>query len=324
MKGWILLQLYKGLNDIEALKMREKYGSNKLSDTKSETFFQKYFKSFDDPIITILLIALAINVIFTFFGKVDWFECVGILISVLISTFISTLSEYKNEKNFKTLSEEASRTFSKVYRNGQLSNISTDEIVYGDVVLLQPGDIIPADGIVTEGSIFVDQSCLNGENKEVEKYADDNCYNNTAIDFWNTSALYRGSIITRGECVMYVTSVGDKTVYGKLNAENESEQRESPLTLKLKGLAKSISKFGYIGALLTFLIIMLQKIGVDNAFDPIMIQSYFNDYTQFMSDFTEAAIMGIIVILKLLLIVEKVQNKCQDIIKIGKTKIYMI
>ena len=168
------MRTYYGLKDNEPEIMRNKYGSNRLSEIKSETFREKYFKSFDDPLVTILLIALGVNVIFTFFGKVDWFECAGILISVLISTFISTLSEYKNEKNFKTLSDKATKTSVKVYRSGKLTEIDISEIVCEDYCLLQAGDMIPADGIITDGNISVDQSCLNGENKEVYNVANPN------------------------------------------------------------------------------------------------------------------------------------------------------
>ena len=291
------MKIYSGLNDNEVNNSREKYGSNKLKDVKSETFFQKYFKSFDDPIITILLVALGINVIFTFLGKVDWFECAGILLSVLIATLISTLSEYKNEKNFKLLSEEASQIKSKVYRNGTLLNISIEDIVCGDYILLQTGDLIPADGIIIDGNIKVDQSALNGENKEVDKYPDNkkDDYENI-IDFWNNLKLYRGSVVTNGQCVMKSTKVGDKTVYGKLNSETEQIERDSPLTVKLRELAKGISKFGYIGAFLTVIIILFQKSVIDNHFDPILISNYFFNYTQVMSDFVEALIIGIVVI----------------------------
>jgi len=292
------LRTYYGLKDNEPEIMRNKYGSNRLSEIKSETFREKYFKSFDDPLVTILLIALGVNVIFTFFGKVDWFECAGILISVLISTFISTLSEYKNEKNFKTLSDKATKTSVKVYRSGKLTEIDISEIVCEDYCLLQAGDMIPADGIITDGNISVDQSCLNGENKEVEKKPDNkqSYAVKNSIDFWDLQTLYRGCFVTRGECIMKVKAVGDRTVYGKLNAETEEIPRESPLTLKLNSLAKSISKFGYIGAIFTILIILFQKIIVDNSFDIIMINEYIKDYAQVISDFTEALIMGIIVI----------------------------
>ena len=288
---------YSGLNDNEVIASREKYGSNKLKDIKTETFFQKYFKSFDDPIITILLVALGINVIFTFFGKVDWFECAGILVSVLIATLISTLSEFKNEKNFKLLSEEASQIESKVFRNNSLQSVKIDDVVLGDYILLQTGDLIPADGIIIDGNIKVDQSALNGENKEVDKYPDnekEDCED--IIDFWNNLKLYRGSVVTSGQCVMKCTKIGDNTVYGRLNSDTEQIERDSPLTVKLRELAKGISKFGYIGAFLTVVIILFQKCVIDNHFDTILISNYFFNYTQVLADFVEALIMGIVVI----------------------------
>ena len=288
---------YSGLSDSQVELSRDKYGTNKLKDVKSDTFFQKYMHSFDDPIITILLVALGINVIFTFLGKVDWFECAGILISVLIATFISTLSEYKNEKNFKQLSEEAANITSKVYRNGNLVNIKSDEIVKGDYILLQSGDLIPADGIIIDGNIKVDQSALNGENKEVDKFPEDkDKLAEEIIDFWSNTKLYRGCVVTSGQGVMTVAKIGDETVYGKLNSATEDVKRDSPLTVKLKSLAKGISKFGYIGAFLTVAIILFQKFIIDNHFDPILINNYLLNYTQVLADVVDAIIMGIIVI----------------------------
>lgn len=298
------MKAYSGLNDFDASEMRKKYGSNKLSDKKQETFFQKYFKSFDDPIITILLAALFVNVIFTFFGKVDWFECAGIFLSVILSTFISTLSEYKNEKNFNLLSEEASKSFSKAYRGGQITYIPTDDIVAGDLILLQQGDLIPADGVIIDGKISVNQSSLNGENKELEKFpdkgfnysaADLEKYRKRAIDFWSHDTLYRGTAVTQGECVMAVHTVGDGTAYGELNSASDVFQLESPLTVKLRELSTSISKFGYVGAFLTFMIIMLQRI-FGGGFELSEAVTYFGDFTQVLSDLAEAVIMGIIVI----------------------------
>lgn len=291
------MKKYSGLNDSEVILSREKHGTNKLKDVKNESFMEKYIKSFDDPIIRILLVALSINVIFTFLGKVDWFECAGILISVLIATFISTLSEYKNENNFKLLSEQATSRMVKVYRNQTLASINSDDIVKGDYILLQSGDLIPADGIIIDGNIKVDQSTLNGENKEVDKFPDNNLNNvENIIDFWDTEKLYRGSVVTEGQGIMMVSKVGDSTVYGRLNSENEAIDRDSPLTIKLKTLAKSISKFGYIGAFLTTFVTLFQKIFVDNNFDLIYINNYLLNYTQFFADIVEAVIMGIIVV----------------------------
>jgi len=138
----------RGLSNAEAVRSREENGSNRLSQKEKVTLWKKYWEKFDDPIIIVLLIALGINIVFTFLGKVDWFECGGIFISILIATWVSALSEYKNEEAFREIQNEASKVMCKVYRDGNLSEIMIDDIVKGDFVLLQAGDIVPADGSV--------------------------------------------------------------------------------------------------------------------------------------------------------------------------------
>ena len=160
---------YKGLNEEDVLLSREKNGSNKLSEVKGEGFWKKLLNNFKDPMIEILLVALVINIVIACFGKSEWYEPVGIAVAVLIATLVSTFSEYKNENVFKKLQEEASRIICKVYRSGSIKEVVIDDLVVGDYVLLQLGDKIPADGILIDGEISVDQSALNGESHEVIK-----------------------------------------------------------------------------------------------------------------------------------------------------------
>lgn len=134
---------FKGLTHQEAEESRRRNGSNTLTAKKRTTFWQTYWSKFDDPIIIILLVALGINIIFTFFGKVDWHECAGIFLSVLIATFVSSLSEFNNENTFQKLQEEAARILCKVYRDGQLTELPISDLVVDDMVLLQTGDMIP-------------------------------------------------------------------------------------------------------------------------------------------------------------------------------------
>ena len=161
---------YSGLSTEEA-ENSKKTARNIFTKQEKKTFWQTYWSKFDDPIILILLFALGINVIFTFFGKVDWHECAGIFLSILISTFVSALSEHNNENTFQKLQEEASKISCKVYRDGNLTELPITELVMGDKALLQCGDMIPADGQIVSGHITVDQSPLNGESKEVIKKA---------------------------------------------------------------------------------------------------------------------------------------------------------
>lgn len=140
----------------------------------------------------------------------------------------------------------------KVYRNGEIAEVAINDIVVGDAILLQSGDKIPADGIIIDGDIKVDQSVLNGESREAKKIATPEGWTDTdeSLNFDNEHKVFRGSVVCSGNAVMEVTVVGDKSVYGKIASELQVEDdRETPLKLKLGKLADGISKFGYIGGI---------------------------------------------------------------------------
>ena len=239
-----------GLTDKQAEESKAKYGDNRISEVKTESFWDKLKGNFGDPMIKILCVALVINVVFAFMGKAEWYESVGIALAVLLATLVSTFSEYRNENAFQKLQEEASRITCKVYRNNEIKEIPIDDIVVGDCLLLQSGDKIPADGILVDGDIKVDQSVLNGEAKEAKKIAVPDDYKDTdeTMDFLNKYKVFRGSVVCSGNAVMQVTVVGDKSVYGQIASElQQDDERDSPLKVKLSKLANGISKFGYIG-----------------------------------------------------------------------------
>lgn len=291
------MQNLKGLTESEARLSREKYGSNALTQRERTTFLKKYTEKFNDPIIIILLAALGINLVFAFFGKVDLIECFGIFLSVLIATLVGALSEYKNETTFQQIQKEAKRIRCKVYRDAGLVELESDKIVVGDCVLLQAGDMIPADGVITLGEIRIDQSALNGESKEVLKIAAPvSVLKENNKDFWDKSSLFRGAVVVQGQCEMMVSAVGDSTMYGQLNCEAQTENRKSPLQIKLTRLAKKISIFGYIGAVLVMLFCMGERIAAYTGGDTAQLGAYFGDVMQFASDAAASVVLGIAVI----------------------------
>ena len=258
-----------GLTDEQVAQSKEKYGDNRLTEQARESFWQKLLENFGDPMIKILLVALVLNVIFWLLhqfaniGDTEWYEAVGIAAAVLIATFVSTFSEYNNENAFQKLQEEASLIKCKVYRNGEIAEIAINDIVVGDCVLLQSGDKIPADGIIVDGNIAVDQSVLNGESKEAKKIAVPEGYKNDEneeLDFLNEYKVFRGAVVCSGNAVMEVTTVGDKSVYGQIAKELQiDDDRESPLQVKLSKLADAISKFGYIGGVAIAIAYMIKS-----------------------------------------------------------------
>ena len=241
-----------GLTNKEVIEQRKKYGSNEISRQKQKSIFKLFIESLGDPIIKILLIALGMKTIFLF-HDFDWFETLGIVIAILIASLISTVSEYGSETAFKKLQETSSKLKCKVIREKKIKEVSIDDIVVGDLVLLQTGDKIPADGIIKEGSVLVDESSMNGEAKETEKTVGDK--------------LFRGTVIYAEEAYMEVTEVGDKTFYGKMSKELQETSGESPLNIRLKELAKFISKIGYISAILVAISYLFSEIVVANSFN---------------------------------------------------------
>ena len=158
-----------GLTDKEAAESKAKYGDNAMTEQASESFWDKLKGNLGDPMIKILIVALVINVVLAILGGVglieegapEWYEPIGIFIAIMLATLVSTFSEYRNENAFQKLQEEASRIMCKVYRNSVISEVAINDIVVGDAILLQSGDKIPADGIIIDGDIKVDQSVLN-------------------------------------------------------------------------------------------------------------------------------------------------------------------
>lgn len=288
-----------GLTDSQVEESKKKYGDNNLTEQITESFWDKLRANFGDPMIKILCVALGINVIFAFLGQTEWYESVGIAIAVILATFVSTFSEYKNENAFQKLQEEASRIYCKVYRNGEITEVPISNIVVNDYVLLQTGDKIPADGVIVEGKLKVDQSILNGESKEALKTVMPNDYIDQSgeMDFLNEYKVFRGSVVCSGNAVMQVTTVGDKSIYGQIASELQlEEERDSPLKVKLSNLANGISKFGYIGGIAIAVAFLFQRIVIHNGFDMVQIMAYCSNWMTIVNDIVEAVMLAVIII----------------------------
>ena len=159
-----------GLNDEEVKISRSKYGKNEFQKQKNNSFIRLLIESLGDPIIKILLIALAIKIIFLF-KDFDWYETIGIIIAIFLASFISSISEYGSNKAFERLQNESQMVKVKVYRNNKLQEIFVNELVVGDIIKLESGDKVPADGHIISGKLSLDESFLSGETKEIYKMA---------------------------------------------------------------------------------------------------------------------------------------------------------
>ena len=268
-----------GLDESTVAASRKKYGSNALTRQKSKSFLRQFAENLGDPVIKVLLIALAVNIIFTF-SHIDWLETGGIALAVLMATLISTLSEYSSQSAFRKLNEQQT-ALASVRRNGRIISIPTEELVVGDVVILCAGDKIAADGILVHGSVFVDQSAMTGESAEVQKtelsltsppmrsvgeeFLFEDPLGKDATPS-SKHALFRGCLVSSGEGEMIVRSVGDNSFLGGIFTEIQLSTRESPLKVRLSKLAKQISRLGYAAAAL---------VAIANLFSTIVVQSDF-------------------------------------------------
>ncbi len=240
----------QGLSSKQVEESRKQHGSNELTQIPADPLWKKILEGFKDPMIMILLVALVVQIGLFLLGQAEWFEPVGILIAIVIANGVASISENKQENKASALKEEEeAKEIAKVIRDGKLLEIHVSEVVVGDLVYLQAGDKIPADGVVVEGALKVDQAALNGETEEATKIpCPDEKTSYDVKDLLNKHYAYRGTVVCGGEGYMEIRVVGDKTLFGELALEVQEETRQTPLQVKLGVLAQQISKFGYIGA----------------------------------------------------------------------------
>lgn len=286
-----------GLTTSQVTESRTKNGSNNLTQRKRKGFLQQYLSSFGDPIIKILLVALALNVIFLF-RDASWLETAGIAIAVFLATFVSTLSEYGSEAAFAKLMDETQRIQCRVLRDGNVHSIPITEIVVGDMVLLEAGEKIPADGIMVSGKLKIDQSALNGESKEIEKIPEESDFakQTESWDLLTVHQLFRGSVVDEGEGVMEVVRVGDFTFYGVMATEMQEESRESPLKVRLSELAKILSRIGYFAAGIIAISDLFTSIVLDNQMQLSLIMAEISDLHAMLGHLLHAITLAIIIV----------------------------
>ena len=261
-----------GLTDEEVRASYERWGDNSLKREKKRGFVRRFFENLGDPIIKVLIIALTLEVVFTL-GNCNYFEIFGILAAILISTTVSTVSEYRSEEAFERLNNTSESPYT-VLRSGKRVQIKASDIVKGDVIFLSGGEKVPCDGPVISGRVSCDQSALNGESAECPKCAG----SDAQFDLSNKNMLFRGSLVTEGSCVMRAERIGDTTFFGMVASDVQTETRESPLKIRLNKLAGQISKLGYVIAAVVGITYLFNATVIDNHFNPELIKEYFLDF----------------------------------------------
>ena len=243
---------FNGLTDKEVEQSRQQNGSNVIPDSEPTTFWQEFKETFSDPMIRILLAIAALMIVMFFFGYAEIYEPLGTIVAVIIVAFVSAKTGVASDTKYRELKDNTEKDKCKVHRNGVITIIEVDDVVVGDKVLLQSGDKVPADGILVNGSLRVDNSALNGEAEECKKTAAEEGFqladDITGDTFVDKHSLFRGAVVFDGEGILDVRKVGLKTMMGKMAEEMQEDEPDSPLKVKLAKLAKQISTFGYIGA----------------------------------------------------------------------------
>lgn len=243
-----------GLTSQQVTESRSKYGSNKLPEKKLKTAWDFFKETFEDRLNQILVAMMLVFTAIACFGQGSFSEPLGIGVVLLAIAVISTRTGLKSQKSAKELKDKTSVHYCNVKRDGEIKHINTDEIVVGDIVHIESGEAIYADGYLIDGKISVDNSVLNGESKECKKsvipgfeYVEKAVI--TGDDYVDTNSLFAGATVLDGEGLMVVTKVGVNTVNGKtITTMNEIEETKTSLEIQLDDLANAISKFGTIGA----------------------------------------------------------------------------
>lgn len=243
-------QHYSGLTDAQVKESREKFGSNLLTPPQKTPLWKLFFEKFQDPIIRILLIAALLSLCISFIHN-EYAETIGIFCAIFLATGVAFWFEMDANKKFDILNQVNDDIMIKVIRNGNLQEVPKKDIVVGDIVLLETGEEVPADGELLEAiSLQIDESCLTGE-LMIDKTTNPEDFDPEAT--YPSNWVMRGTKVLDGHGIMDVKQVGDATQYGQV-AEKATEisGEETPLNRQLNGLAKFIGVAGFALAILTF------------------------------------------------------------------------
>lgn len=252
-------QHFQGLTKEQVIASREANGENVLTPPAKASLWSQFLEKFDDPIIRILLVAWALSLIIA--GVHCWgpeakgfsafLEPIGIFFAIILASCVSFFFELKANRAFDILNTVNDDIMVKVIRDGSITEIPRKEVVVGDVVILQTGEEVPADGTLQEAiSLQINESTLTGE-PIIDKTVDKAEFDTEAT--YPSNVVMRGTTVVDGHGIMIVDQVGDNTGYGKVYEGSQIDNNvQTPLQIQLAGLAKIISKAGYTIAGLTF------------------------------------------------------------------------
>lgn len=251
----------RGLTDNEVVKSRQQYGENTLTPPKRTPLWKLYLEKYKDPIIKILLVAAVVSLALAAIHG-DFVETIGIILAIVLATTIGFWFEMDAAKKFNVLTALGEESPVKVRRDGKVVEVARKDIVVGDVVIIEVGDEIPADGTLIESTdLQIDESSLTGE-PIITKHADPDKNDKEAT--YPSSKVLRSTMVMNGRGTYQVTEVGDATEIGKVaRSSTEITSVKTPLNIQLDKLAKLISKFGIGISIAAFVIFLTRDIVVD-------------------------------------------------------------
>ena len=248
----------QGLSDEEVIRSRQQHGENMLTPPERESIWKLYLEKFKDPVIKVLLVAAVLSLGISIIEN-EYAETIGIIFAIFLATGIGFYFEYDASKKFDLLSAVGEETQVKVLRGGKIHSIPRREVVVDDIVIIENGEEIPADGELLEAtSLQVNESSLTGE-LMVEKTINPEEFDPDAT--YPSNTVMRGTTVTDGHGIMRVTRVGDQTEIGKVARQStEESEEETPLNKQLTRLANLIGKVGFTIAGVTFAVFVTRDL----------------------------------------------------------------
>ena len=247
---------YTGLSDAEVRQNREKWGANMLTPPARTPLWKLFLEKFRDPIIRILLVAATLSLVISIIHN-EYAETIGIFAAIFLATGIGFWFETDANRKFELLNQVNDDTPYKVIRDGYIREVEKKDIVVGDIVILETGEEVPADGDLREAiSLQVNESTLTGE-----PVTDKTTHPADSEATYPSNQILRGTTIVNGHCIYQVSAVGDQTEFGKV-AEKATEitKDKTPLSRQLEKLARMISIAGFIVAGTTFIGLLCKDI----------------------------------------------------------------
>lgn len=278
-----------GLTSAQVTVNRKKFGKNIVPGVCPKTAWQFFIETFQDKINLILLGMLVVFLVLAMFGFGGYLEPIGVGVVLLCVGIIGTITKLKAQKYLLELKNKTAVRFVLVLRNGKIKTIKTDDIVVGDVVFLQSGETVPADGYVLDGYISVNNSVLNGESEECPKMPVPGFkYNRNALvsgdDYVSKNLLFCGTTVQSGECYMVVQKIGVDTENAKtLLSMRDISEIKTDLDIKLDKLAVKIGQFGYVGGAIVAVVLLAGSVISTGGFSAFFETGFLNVVHQFLN-----------------------------------------